>query len=173
MDSSDSNIPLRCLLINTSRHRVTTTEQNPPPRCEVPWDRSDPAQQELTDLLSSLKHDITLMGVFSLGRDGVMRSLTADRRVVDAIGLTPAQVAVFLGRLPAASRAASDVAEGADGTKVPREQWFHPDKDLLPAPMSQEVREKSEQERREREERDPGWAQRTREMMEARGCKFA
>ena len=25
---------------------------------------------------------------------------------------------------------------GADGTKVPREQWFHPDKSLLPPPYT-------------------------------------
>lgn len=28
--------------------------------------------------------------------------------------------------------------EGVDGTKTPQEKWFHPDEDILPAPLAQE-----------------------------------
>ena len=56
----------------------------------VPY--NDPIQQEVTSILGSLKHDLSLMGVISLGKDGVLRSLTADRDVVDAIGLNPKQI---------------------------------------------------------------------------------
>ncbi|OCL06070.1 hypothetical protein AOQ84DRAFT_272037, partial [Glonium stellatum] len=34
-----------------------------------------------------------------------------------------------------------DQYRGADGTNVPREQWFHPDKALLPPPLSGEKKE--------------------------------
>jgi len=142
-------------------------------RCQVPWDRSDPTQEELTALLNSLKHDPTLMGILSLGRDGVMRSLTADRRVVDAVGLTPAQITAFVGRVPPGSRAEYEVYDGADGTKVPREQWFAPDRALLPEPMKAEDRERIERTMQEREERGEGSVKAQREEMESRGMKFA
>ena len=128
-------------------------EQQPPNQpCQVPWDRSDPHQQELTAILESLKHDPALMGVFSLGKDGVMRSLTADREVVDAVGLSQTQIATFLGRLPDYIRDTYQVSEGADGTKVPRDKWFHPDKGLLPEPLVQEARDKIEEDWKQREQ---------------------
>ncbi|KAK0642139.1 hypothetical protein B0T16DRAFT_313115, partial [Cercophora newfieldiana] len=102
------------------------------------WDTSDPAQEELSQLLN-LKHDPTLHGVFSLGRDGVFRSLTADRRVVDAVGLAPAQIAMWKARYPPGTlMREAEVDEGADGTQVPREKWFNPDEGILPAPVSRE-----------------------------------
>jgi hypothetical protein len=52
----------------------------------------DPVQREVRTILRGLKHDLSLMGVLSLGKDGVLRSLTADRDVVDAIGLNPEQI---------------------------------------------------------------------------------
>ncbi|KAK1758837.1 hypothetical protein QBC47DRAFT_370626 [Echria macrotheca] len=151
----------------------TTTAQDSPPTCPVPWDRSDPVQQELSSILRSLKHDAALMGVLSLGNDGVMRSLTADRRVVDAVGLTPAQIAAFQERMPPDFRKDDGVLMRADGTKVPREQWFLPDKSLLPAPMSQEARERFEQRSREDEEKGLGSVEARRKQMEAEGMKFA
>jgi hypothetical protein len=113
------------------------------------------------------------MGILSLGNDGVMRSLTADRHVVDAVGLSPAQIAAYLDRMPLAFGQDDTLLKQADGTKVPREQWFSPDKALLPEPMSQEVRERTEQRMREDEERGLGSVKTKREEIEAKGMKFA
>ena len=41
---------------------------------------------------------------------------------------------------------------GVDGTKVPKEQWFHPDKSLLPLPLSEE--KKTESRKRMEENRE-------------------
>jgi len=113
------------------------------------------------------------MGILSLSNDGVMRSFTADRHVVDAVGLSPAQIAAYLDRMPSAFRQDNTLLKQADGTKVPREQWFSPDKALLPEPMSQEVRKETEQRTREDEERGLGSVKTKREEMEAKGMKFA
>lgn len=130
-------------------------------------------QQELTTILRALKHDAALMGILSLGNDGVMRSLTADRHVVDAIGLSPAQIAAYQDRMPSDFRRDDTLLKQVDGIKVPREQWFSPDKALLPAPMSQEVRVRTEQRMREDEERGLGSVKTKREEMEAQGMRFA
>jgi hypothetical protein len=157
---------------------MTESDQNPPPPPPPPsscitWDRSDPAQQELSTLIN-LKHDVTLGGIQSLGRDGVMRSFTADRRVVDAVGLTPAQLALWMNRWPEGSfPRESQLEEGADGTKVPREQWFNPPEGILPSPMSAEARERVEKKRKEKDQKDPGWLERMREEMKGRGMRFA
>jgi hypothetical protein len=50
------------------------------------WDRNDPHQQEVSRILNDFKID--LMGVISIGTDGVLRSLTADRTVIDAQGMS-------------------------------------------------------------------------------------
>lgn len=50
------------------------------------WDRNDPHQQEVSRILKDFKLD--LMGVISIGTDGVLRSLTAYRTVIDAQGLS-------------------------------------------------------------------------------------
>jgi hypothetical protein len=36
-----------------------------------------------------------------------------------------------------------DEFRGVDGTKVPREQWFRPDRRLLPQPLSEEHKEEA------------------------------
>jgi hypothetical protein len=59
----------------------------------------DPIQQEVTSILRGLKHDLSLMGVLSLGKDGVLRSLTADRDIVDAVGLNPKQIVSTPGQI--------------------------------------------------------------------------
>ncbi|GIK02016.1 hypothetical protein Aspvir_006059 [Aspergillus viridinutans] len=83
------------------------------------------------------------MGITSLGADGVLRYLTADRDVIDAIGLRPGLIKAFLDRMPVPfSQEAEDIFRGVDGTLVPREQWFNPDKSLLPPPLPEEEREK-------------------------------
>jgi hypothetical protein len=94
------------------------------------------AQEELSQLLRCLQHDPTLNGILNLGKDGVLRSLTADREVVDAIGLRPELIKAFLDRMPFKAQNEIDF-RGADGTKVSREQWFHPvDKSTFPPPYT-------------------------------------
>lgn len=50
------------------------------------WDRKDPHQQEVTSIMSEFKHD--LMGIIHISKDGILRSLTADRKVISAQGLS-------------------------------------------------------------------------------------
>jgi len=107
--------------------------------CSARFDRQGPDQQELTKILTSLKLDP--WGIVSLGTDGVLRSLTADRDVVDAAGLSPRLFKAFMDRMPPGAK--PDSVDEADGTKVPREQWFHPDKSLLPPPMTDEQKERT------------------------------
>jgi len=134
----------------------------------VSWDVTDPTQQEVSIILRNMKLDPTFQGVFSLGKDGVMRSLTADRDVVDAMGLNPQQIAAFLVRVGPEPGDECDFKD-ADGTKVPKEQWFHPDKALLPEPLSQEHRDKFKKELEE----DPDLPKRLREQAKLRGAKLA
>ncbi|KAM0426561.1 hypothetical protein ACHAPT_008253 [Fusarium lateritium] len=91
-------------------------------------------QLELSKVLRNVKHDPTLYGVVSLGTDGIFRSLTADRDVVDAIPFSPRQIKALLDRMP--FNPENEVKfRGVDGSGVPQEQWFHPDKSLLPPPF--------------------------------------
>jgi hypothetical protein len=61
-------------------------EQSAAPKCIPNYDTSDPLQQEVTRILRSFKNDI--LGITFLGNDGVLRSLTADRKVLSAEGLS-------------------------------------------------------------------------------------
>ncbi|RSL83718.1 hypothetical protein BHE90_000371 [Fusarium euwallaceae] len=92
-------------------------------------------QLELSGLLRNFKHDLTLHGVVSLGTDGIFRSLTADREVVDATPFSPRQIKALLDRMPFNPENETKF-RGVDGRGVPQEQWFHPDKSLLPPPLS-------------------------------------
>ncbi|RDA93580.1 hypothetical protein CP533_6167 [Ophiocordyceps camponoti-saundersi (nom. inval.)] len=122
-------------------------------------------QKELSKILKGIKHDVTLLGVLSLGKDGILRSLTADRQVVDAVALSPPLIKAMLDRMPFDRQNEIDY-RGVDGRNVPREQWFHPDKHLLPPPLvvSEERRREAEAklkenrkwlEERAEEDRDP------------------
>lgn len=71
-----------------------------------------------------------------------MCSLTANSDVVDADALSPRLIKAHLDRMPF-SQATKDEYRRVDGTRVPREQWFHPDKCLLPRPMSEELKERT------------------------------
>jgi hypothetical protein len=53
------------------------------PKCVPIYDTSDPLQKEVSRLLDTLQYD--LMGIIALGKDGIMRSLTADRKVLSAV----------------------------------------------------------------------------------------
>ncbi|KAI9170565.1 hypothetical protein HJFPF1_00033 [Paramyrothecium foliicola] len=118
-------------------------EQEVPSRCAAPeWNREDPDQSEISAILKGLKQDLSLMGVLSLGKDGVLRSLTADRHVIDAIGLKPRQISALLARVPGAFGDADQYA-GVDGQATPKDQWHSPDKGLLPPPLSEEDRRRT------------------------------
>jgi hypothetical protein len=93
-------------------------------------------EEEFFTITNALKHDPTLNGIWHLGKDGVLRSLTADREVVDAAALRPELIKAFIDRFP--YNAQNEVNyRGVDGTKVPREQWFHvEDKSSLPPPYT-------------------------------------
>jgi hypothetical protein len=52
-----------------------------PAACQI-YDANDPIQQEISQILKEFQYDI--MGVISLGKDGIMRSLTSDRKVLSA-----------------------------------------------------------------------------------------
>ncbi|RFU27245.1 hypothetical protein B7463_g9097, partial [Scytalidium lignicola] len=115
-------------------------------------------QKELSQILKGVKHDLTLNGVFSLGKDGVLRSLTADREVVDAVALRPELIKALLDRMPHNPQAEIDY-RGVDGTKVPQEKWFHPDRSLLPAPFTPPE---------ERRNLSPEQLEKNRQMLENR-----
>lgn len=106
-------------------------------------------QKELGEILRGIKDDPTLNGILTMTKDGVLLSLTADRevsfkyilayiaihefQVVDAVGLKSEHIKALLDRLP--FKPENEVKyRGVDGTKVPRQQWFHPDKSELPPP---------------------------------------
>lgn len=61
-------------------------EQPAAPKCTPNYDTSDPLQQEVTRILRGFKNDI--LGITFLGNDSVLRSLTADRKVLSAEGLS-------------------------------------------------------------------------------------
>jgi hypothetical protein len=93
-------------------------------------DRTHPDQQEVTAILSAFNKDPKHLSIISLGRDGVLRNLTADRDVLDAVRLSPRLVKAFLDRVPPAYRALTPEI-------VSEEQLWHPDKGLLPPPMEE------------------------------------
>ncbi|EEH11463.1 conserved hypothetical protein [Histoplasma capsulatum G186AR] len=111
--------------------------------CKPSWYFTDPDQREFSAVLKNLKLDSTLQGCVALGKDGVLRSLTADRDVVDAVGLTPNLIAACLRRMPSEMARKAEY-DGIDGSKVSRELWFNPDKAILPPPLSQEKRDEFE-----------------------------
>ena len=101
--------------------------------CAAGFNPEDSDQQEVSSILRGFKRDPT--SCISLGKDGVLRNLNGDREVLDAAGLSPKLIRALLDRMPPAYRNGSD---GVDGTKTPREQWFNPDKTLLPQPLTDE-----------------------------------
>ncbi|POR35788.1 Uncharacterized protein TPAR_03999 [Tolypocladium paradoxum] len=77
-------------------------------------------QLELSRILKEFKHDLTFNSIWSLGKDGVLRSLTADRDVVDAIALPPRLIKGLLDHMPFNPQNEVDYRD-IDGTTVPRE----------------------------------------------------
>ncbi|KAI1498858.1 hypothetical protein F5X99DRAFT_392001 [Biscogniauxia marginata] len=111
-------------------------------------------------VLRSLERDPTGKGFSALGVDGVLRTFSADYTIVDARGLTPAQIKEMLDSRPW-SKDAEDAYRGADGTKVSQEGLFNPPPEILPKKPSAEEkarlrREIEEQQRQIREARKRG-----------------
>ncbi|KAF4970336.1 hypothetical protein FSARC_2592 [Fusarium sarcochroum] len=104
----------------------------------------DPAQKELSAIMLKMEDDPTLMGITCMCSDGVFRSLTADRDIVDAVPFTPRLIKAFLDRLPYEEETEKEF-RGVDGTKVPKEQWYKPLPGILPPPLEEEHRERSEE----------------------------
>ena len=97
-------------------------------------------QQEVTAILAKFNKDP--LSITSLGKDGVLRTLSADRAVLDAVGLSPRLVRAFLDRVPPEYRALTPELEDVDGSKATEEELWHPDASLLPRPMSEEQKKK-------------------------------
>ncbi|KAH9222371.1 hypothetical protein DL95DRAFT_381197 [Leptodontidium sp. 2 PMI_412] len=137
-----------------------------PPKQPAPSETASQSETSHRIAVRSLKSDP--MGVFQLGHDGVMRSFdgTYERNVIDAVGLSPAQIKSFLDHFPVPwSQETEDMYRGVDGRDVVGEEaLFHPPDYLRPPKyteedkvrLKREVDEKNQEirERIEQEERD-------------------
>ncbi|KAH7093492.1 hypothetical protein FB567DRAFT_587925 [Paraphoma chrysanthemicola] len=116
---------------------MESKDQPTAPQCTPLYNRDDPLQKEISSLLKDFQYDI--MGIIALGKDGIMRSLTADRRVLSAVPFRPELITAFNDRLSEDYRKQAEAAmQGADGTKTPKQKWFEPDEGIVPAPLPQE-----------------------------------
>ncbi|KAF5856978.1 hypothetical protein ETB97_006456 [Aspergillus alliaceus] len=88
---------------------------------------------------------------FVIGTDGVLRNLTQDWDLIGAIGLPPRLIKAFLDRTTF-DQEIDDMFRGADGTRVPQEQWWKPDPSLLPPPMTVEEKARIEKANEENKE---------------------
>jgi hypothetical protein len=104
-----------------------------------PFDREDPAQQKLSSILEGFRKDDPTSCI-SLGEDGVLRNLTGDREVLNAESLSPELIKAIQDRVPPMFR--RDF-QGVDGSKVPKEKWFNPDKSLLPEALTEEQKRRA------------------------------
>jgi hypothetical protein len=126
-------------MATTTPSEPTSAEVHPnPPHT---FDRNHPDQQEITAILAKFNKDP--LSVISLGKDGVLRTLSADRAVLDAVGLSPRLVKAFLDRVPPDYRALTPELEDADGSEASYEELWHPDASLLPRPMGEEQKKKA------------------------------
>ena len=124
----------------------TPTEPAPseaPPNPPHTYDRNTPDQQEITAILAKFNKDPLALSVISLGKDGVLRNLSADRAVLDAVGLSARLVKAFLDRVPPDYRALTPELEDADGSKATYKEMWHPDPELLPRPMGEEQKKRA------------------------------
>ncbi|GFF35775.1 hypothetical protein IFM61606_06483 [Aspergillus udagawae] len=86
----------------------------------------------LPDFVKDMKRDPSGRGITHLGKDGVLRTLSADYEVLDARGLNPEQIKNALACLPPGPIKKEDFRD-VDGTKVTsREELFHPAPGILP-----------------------------------------
>jgi hypothetical protein len=124
---------------NTSSEPTSSEAPSNPPHT---YDRNHPDQQEVTAILAKFNKDP--LSIISLGKDGVLRTLSADRAVLDAVGLSPRLVKAFLDRVPPEYRALTPELEDVDGSNATEEELWHPDASLLPRPMSEEQKKKAQ-----------------------------
>jgi hypothetical protein len=117
-----------------------TPIQNSP--CCRTVNRDDPEQQEISQIIRSWNITKDPTSIINLGKDGVLRNLSGDREVLDAVGLRPSLIEAFLSRLPEDWRQGYD---GLDGSKIPKELWYKPNNPeaLFPPPLSKEKQEAS------------------------------
>ncbi|KAE8329798.1 hypothetical protein BDV39DRAFT_202745 [Aspergillus sergii] len=94
-----------------------------------------PDQKELSNIFRNVKSSPD--AAFVLGCDGVLRALTIDHDVQDAVGLPPRLIKAFLDR-DTFDPQMEDMYRGVDGTKVSQEQCWKPGPSLLPPPFSEE-----------------------------------
>nr|OQO16227.1 hypothetical protein B0A51_16830 [Rachicladosporium sp. CCFEE 5018] len=92
------------------------------------------------------------MGILAIGSDGVFRSLTAERKILNAVGLSTPQIKALLDSMPF-HQDTEDKFRGVDGTKTPVEKWWNPDEGVLPEPLGEKERMEAEREVREHEEK--------------------
>ncbi|KAK6824132.1 hypothetical protein RU639_004922 [Aspergillus parasiticus] len=114
----------------------TTSRYGPDPN-------NHPDQKELSNIISKLNTGSDGPAPFVIGTDGVLRTLTQDSEVIDAIGLPPRLIKAFLDRTTY-DQEHEAMFRGADGTKVSQEQWWKPDPSLLPPPMTAEAKARVE-----------------------------
>ncbi|KAH7469507.1 hypothetical protein FOMA001_g14250 [Fusarium oxysporum f. sp. matthiolae] len=104
-----------------------------------------PEQQEMSDILYKMeRHNLDLLGIAELGRDGIFRYLDADRNIHYAIALRPALIKALLDRTPY-NQEEEEFWHGINGTKVPKDQWYNPPPGILPPPLSEEYRNEGRQ----------------------------
>ncbi|KAB2101971.1 hypothetical protein AG0111_0g9575 [Alternaria gaisen] len=126
---------------------MTENTSSEPTSSEAPsntphiYDRNHPDQQEVTAILAKFNKDP--LSIVSLGNDGVLRTLSTDRAVLDAVGLSPRLVKAFLDRVPPEYRALTPELEDVDGSNATEEELWHPDANLLPRSMSEEQKKKA------------------------------
>lgn len=121
------------------------TQSQPSSQCQiVPEDcKPSPEHYEVRGIVRAIKSDPS--GIVHLGSDGVFRSLTADREVIDAIPLQPRLIKAMLETMPMDhDPRMEDRMRGVDGTKVAREQLYHPDRADLPPRLSKEQKEEAD-----------------------------
>lgn len=63
-------------------------------------------------------------------KDGVLRQVNADRKVIKAVPLRPGVIKAFWGH-PKLTEEYTRQWDGVDGTKVPEELWYNPDESLI------------------------------------------
>jgi hypothetical protein len=91
----------------------------------------------ISTVLNSLKRDPTGKGFSALCRDGAWRNFDRNRQVVDARGLSPAQIKDWLDRGPF-DKSTETTFRGVDGRIVSQHDLFQPDESVLPKEKSAE-----------------------------------
>lgn len=77
-----------------------------------------------------MRRDPSRKGFMHLGKDGVLRTLSAEYEVIDAKGLNPEQIKQMMDSL--SNPADKGEFDGVDGTTLPKEQWYDPAAGILP-----------------------------------------